>query len=296
MTARDPRPRVALVTCAELPEGDPDDLLLVDPLAAHGIGAVPAVWDDPQQDWGAYALVVVRSPWDYAARREEFIAWADTVPRLANPAATADGVPTVPTVWLEPGDPARLPSVEDPDGGTGSIVVKPTVGAGSKDTGRYDPARPREAALAVAHAERLLSAGRGVMVQPYLPAVDTAGESALVLLDGRFSHSVRKGPMLDGPDTGGVGLYREERIDPREPAAAELDLAATVLGAVPGPGRRAGTDLGAAPLYARVDLLPGVDGSPVLLELELTEPSLFLGHSAGAAERFADAISRVVPG
>jgi hypothetical protein len=41
-------------------------------------------------------------------------------------------------------------------------------------------------------------------------------------------------------------------------------------------------------LYARVDLLPGDE--PALLELELTEPSLFFAHAPGAAERFARAV------
>jgi hypothetical protein len=120
------------------------------------------------------------------------------------------------------------------------------------------------------------------MLQPYMAHVDDAGETALLYIGGRFSHAIRKGAMLDGPDLGVAGLYKEERIDPRTPSAAEHAVAEQVLAAVPG-----GTaDL----LYARVDLVPGPDGAPVLMELELTEPSLFLDYSDGAAERLADAI------
>jgi len=127
-----------------------------------------------------------------------------------------------------------------------------------------------------------------VVVQPCRAEVDTAGESALVFLGGAFSHGARKGALLDGPDPGVEGLYKEERIEPRDPSGEELGVAARVLAAVPG-----GAD---ALLYARVDLLPGPDGSPVLLELELTEPSLFLGHGAGAAERMAEAVAAAATG
>jgi hypothetical protein len=283
-------PRVALVTCAELPDLDPDDRLLIGPLAGHGVTAVPAVWDDPTVDWDGFDLVVLRSPWDYSTRREEFVAWAQTVGRLANPAKVvtdntdkrylaglaAAGVPVVTTRWVEPDAPWSPAEVET----EGEYVIKPAISAGSNETGRYDLADPRQRRLAGEHVGRLHAAGKVVMIQPYLSAVDHHGETALVFLGGRYSHTIRKGPMLDGPYQGMTGLYRPERIEPREPGEAERDTAARVLAAAPG-------DL----LYARVDLIPGPDGAPLLVELELTEPSLFLAHAPGAAQRFADAIA-----
>lgn len=280
-------PRVALVTCAELPDLDPDDRLLVEPLAARGIRAEAAVWNDPTVDWAAYDLVILRSVWDYPANRKEFVEWAASVPRLANPAVavawntdktylrdlTRAALPVVETMWLEPDSTVTLPT-------SGTHVVKPSVGAGSMDTERYDLAVPEERALAAGHATSLLAAGRTVMVQPYLTAVDTVGESALVYFDGVFSHAVRKGPMLDGTAEEVDGLYKSERIEAREPSAAELAVAARVLTEIP---------VGPLP-YARVDLIPAADGTPTLLELELTEPSLFLAYAEGAAERFADTI------
>src|SRR5689334_22154500 len=135
---------VALVTCAALPELDPDDQLLLAPLAADGVAVEPAVWDDPAVAWDRFDLAVLRSPWDYTGRRDEFVAWAASVPRLANPAAVVawntdkrylaelagTGVPTVPTEWLAPDDPVNLPTA-------GEWVIKPAVGAGSLDAGRY---------------------------------------------------------------------------------------------------------------------------------------------------------------
>jgi hypothetical protein len=163
------------------------------------------------------------------------------------------------------------------------VVVKPAVSGGGVDTGRYDLSDPVERRLAGVHAARLSDGGRLVMVQPYLSAVDEQGETALVWLCGRYSHAVRKGALLTGPDVGVEGLYRQEEITSREPTAEQLAAAERVLAA--GPFDPA--DL----LYARVDLIPHGAGPPLLLEIELTEPSLFLGTAPGAAERFADAIA-----
>jgi hypothetical protein len=289
-------PRVALVTCAALPRLEDDDRLVIDPLAGHGIDAEPVVWDDAGVDWTGYDLAVLRSPWDYAGRRDEFVAWAARLPRLANPAEVvawntektylrrlaADGVPVVPTEWVYPGAAWQPPA-------SGEFVVKPAVGSGSRDTGRYDGADPEHRDLAAGHVRRLQDAGRLVMVQPYLRAVDTAGETGLLFLGGTFSHAIRKGPMLTGPVPVGSagrppGLYLPERITTREPSVAERAAAEKVLAAVPGGADRL--------LYARVDLIPGPNGDPLLVELELTEPSLYLGWCDGAAERFAAAVAR----
>src|SRR3954451_11841758 len=83
----DHMPLVALVTCAEIPDLEDDDRLVIGPLAARGVDVEAAVWDDPAVDWSRYDLAVMRSPWDYAPRRDEFVAWAASVPALANDAA-----------------------------------------------------------------------------------------------------------------------------------------------------------------------------------------------------------------
>lgn len=281
--------RVALVTCRELPEGDEDADLLAAACAARDVRTTWEIWDDPAVDWAGYDLAVIRSTWDYARRRDEFLAWAETVSRLANPASAvrgntdktylrdlaAAGVPVVPTSWLVPGE-ADPDAFGFPDG---DVVIKPSVGCGSIDVGRY---RPDQLPAARDHLRRLVSGGRTAMVQPYLDAVDTAGETALFFVHGRYSHAVGKAAMLgagDQPQTD--GLYKEETVTAREPSAAERDLAAAALAALPG-------DL----LYARVDVLPGPGGDPVVLEVELTEPSFFLAYADAAAQRFADGIVR----
>jgi hypothetical protein len=165
---------------------------------------------------------------------------------------------------VTPGEAVQVPAYEH--------VVKPTVSAGAADTVRFAAGED-----STPHTAGLLAAGRSVMVQPYQAAIDVAGETSLFFFAGRYSHAVRKAPVLV-----------PELVDPdavavtaAEATPVQLDVAHAALAAVP---------LGEPLLYARVDLVPGPDGSPVLMELELTEPSLFLDRAAGAADRFAAAV------
>src|SRR5205823_6568423 len=79
--------RIALATCSALPQLDDDERLIIPALAARGVAAEPRVWDDPSVEWDAYPLVVVRSTWDYADRRREFLEWCARVPRVLNSVA-----------------------------------------------------------------------------------------------------------------------------------------------------------------------------------------------------------------
>ncbi len=282
--------RVALVTCATLPELDTDDQLLIEPLRARGMQPVAAVWDDPYVQWDEFDLTVIRNPWDYPARRDEFVAWTRRVPRLVNPAdvvewntdkrylgeLAARGVPVVPTTWLSPDEIVTLPAV-------GRHVLKPSIGAGSLDAAAFSLHDAHEAAMAVEHATRLLHGGSTVMVQPYLDLIEQRGETGLIFVGGELSHAIGKGAMLSGErGLEADGLYKEETITARDATPAELEVARLALNGVPGgPNRLA---------YARVDLIPGPDGSPLLIELELTEPSLFMKTAPQTAERFADVI------
>lgn len=130
--------------------------------------------------------------------------------------------------------------------------------------------------------DRLHSASQTMMVQPYLGAVEECGETALLFFGGTYSHAIRKGRMLDPHVPPATAPILREDIRPRRPSAAERAVAADVLDALPWP-----TD---ELLYARVDLIPGADGRPRLIELELTEPSAFLSYEAGAARRLAEAV------
>jgi len=283
---------IALVTCAQLAGGE-DAQELDAALSALGMQSTWQVWNDPAVDWPALGLAILRSTWDYPGDRRAFLAWAESVPRLANAVdvvawnsdkrylgdVAAAGIPVVPSEWSDPGEPVNLP--------TGEFVVKPSVGAGSRGVGRFGPDAH---AAARSHAAALHDAGRVVMVQPYLADVDTSGETALIYFDGAFSHAVRKAPMLPeatvhdvGPD-GTAGIVVPERITTHRADPDELRLGARVMALLRG---RFGADL----LYARVDVIPTPYG-PVVLELELIEPSLHFRYDQDAAARFAASVSR----
>lgn len=242
------------------------------------------MWDDPAVDWDAFGLVVLRSTWDYTTKLDAFLAWAERVgDRLVNPPDVvrwntdkryladldAAGLPVVPTRFVAPGEePGELPA---------HCVVKPAVSAGSRDTARHE-----DAAAAAAHVRRLTGAARVAMVQPYLVEVDSDGETALLYCEGAWSHAIRKGPLLLGGVATVEGLFAPENITRREPRPAEREIGDAVMAEVT---RR----FGAAPLYGRVDL---IGAEPVVLELELTEPSLFFAFDDAAPARFAAAITR----
>jgi hypothetical protein len=237
---------IALVTCAHFAEGE-DAQLRGPALGAVGMRSSWQVWSDPAVDWSAFDLAVLRSTWDYPNDRHKFLAWARSVPRLANAAdvvawnsdkrylrdIAAAGVPVVPTEWSDPGEPLDLPTDE--------FVVKPSVGAGSRGVGCFGP-------------------GAHVAARTHAAAL----------------HDV-------APDGSG-DLFGPEQVTSHRPDPDELRLGERVMAPL---RARFGGDL----LYARVDLVPA-PGGPVVLELELTEPSLFFHNDQDAAMRFAAAVSR----
>jgi len=282
---------VALVTCRSLPGLDPDDRLLLEPLASLGCRVAAAAWDDRQVDWERFDVSVIRSTWDYTGAGDAFVAWARSVPRLLNPPSVvawntdkrylvdlaAAGIPVVSTAWISDAASVELPTA-------GEHVLKPSVGAGSLDAARFDLGDPGARARATAHARRLLAAGQTVMVQPFAHAIEESGETGVILIDGKLSHAIRKSVRLGPGKLEQVeGLYLEETITAHTPSAAEVDLALAAVGPAP--------DGGEPLLYARVDMVPDADGQPMLMELELTEPSLFMVTAPATASLFAEAIA-----
>lgn len=282
---------VALVTCRSLPDLDPDDRLLLEPLAALGCRVTAASWDDRQVAWDRFDASVIRSTWDYTEARDAFVAWARSVPRLLNPAEVvawntdksylvdlaAAGLAVVPTTWISDPSSVELPAA-------GEHVLKPSVGAGSLDAARFALSEPESRAQAAAHAQRLLAAGQTVMVQPFAESIEESGETGVILIEGKLSHAIRKGAMLAPEASEQVDRpFLEETIEARAPSEAEIDLAYAAVAALP--------DGKESLLYARVDMVPDAEGRPMIMELELTEPSLFMGTAPATVQRFAEAIA-----
>lgn len=253
-------------------------------LAARGVDAADAPWDDETAGWADADLVAVRTTWDYTERRDDFLAWAarvDAATRLVNPLPVltwnshkrylvelADaGVPTVPTTLLDHGS-----AVPD-DLGRGPVVVKPAVSAGGRGTSLGHPDDLRDT------VGELLAVG-DVLVQPAVESIGRDGEASLIRLGDRWSHAVRKLPAA-----GGFLVHEKHggRLEDHTPTTREVEVAEAALARAPG-------DVAAA----RVDLVR-VDGEPVVMELELIEPELFLRRAADAPDRLADALLARLP-
>lgn len=296
--------QVALVT-----GGGPDFITEVDgPLTAalqrQGVAVHAPRWDDAAVDWSRFDLALVRTTWDYTARRDEFVAWAATAAaatRLWNPADVLRwnthksylleleerGAPVVPTAWLGQGDQVELAALLAARGWR-RAVLKPAVAAGSEglERVRLDPTAPSSPVRELdppagqRHLDRLLAAG-DVLVQPFLEDIERSGELSVVVVDGQVTHAVRKQPQ--------PGDYRVQEefggsMQPVTPDPAARELARWVVEAT-----------GAELLVARVDLVADEVGTWQLAELEATEPDLYLRVAPAAAEPLADAVLRRLP-
>ena len=285
-------PAIALVTARAARDLDEDLAPLFASLSGAGAAVRVVEWDDGEIDWSQFDLALLRSTWDYSMRLPEFLEWAELVSKstqLVNPTPVVRWntdkhylaelrqahVRTVPSTFVEPGDSASQAMNEFlVQHAASEFVVKPAISSGARDAQRYGR---RELDAAILHIRRLLDAERSVVVQPYLDRVDADGETALIYFGGRFSHAIRKGALLRRGEGPTRALFAAEHISARVPKLDELRTAERALGAIPF----------ATPLYARVDLIRDDDAAPCVLELELTEPSLFFAHAPGAVERFA---------
>lgn len=283
---------LAFATCEAWPDLTPSDRRAAEALQARGVRVTPAIWNDRSVEWGEFDRVIIRSPWDYFRHQADFAAWLDRLDEaeavVENPTAVLRwnldkvylrelerrGVTLVPTHWVDQGATAELGRVLR-ERRWEHAVVKPTVSAGAANTWVTSPLQ------AGADQARLapLLAQSGLMIQRFMPEIRTEGEWSLVFFRKRFSHAVVKRPA--------VGDFRVQvdhggTTEPATPSPELLTQARKVLDAVD-------HDL----LYARVDGLD-VGGELWLMELEVLEPDLFLGHATGAAERFADAVLAAV--
>jgi hypothetical protein len=281
---------VRIATCKQLPEADVDEPLLMDALVARGLRPRLVAWDDDTAAWDEPVPTVIRSTWNYIHDLAAFNAWAERASRAApvwNPVdvvhwnahksyldeLAARHCKVVPTAFYKRGTQIVDLDADLVAHGFGEIVIKPTVGAGSFATRRFAATAPARAEAAIFLGALL--AERDVMVQAYVPSVETHGERSLVWIDGEITHAMRKSPRFSGQEESVTGPHP---VSPAERRLAEQALA-------PWAERL---------LYGRVDMAPDQEGKPMIMELELIEPSLFLLQHPPALTRLVDAIlSRV---
>lgn len=280
---------LALVTAAHLDVPDADRPYIDQALAARSMPARWVVWDDPSVDWSSFGAVWIRSPWDYTTKYAAFLAWVHEVGarvELWNPAAVVawnshksylleladQGVAVVPTRLVPAGVPVDLAATMADQHWDGA-VVKPAVSVGAVGAQRIT----RDQAGAWDEQDRSGSPHPvDRLVQPLVEEV-ADGEVSMIAIDGRITHAVRKVPA---PGDFRVQIEHGGQELIHHPTPAERQLAQATLEAV-----------GPRLLYARIDCVTTPAG-PQLMELELIEPSLFLGLAPPSAlEALTDAVS-----
>ncbi len=290
------KPQLAIATCRDLPDWEVDDAPFHRALQQLDCDSQQVAWDDPTADWTAFDLCLIRTTWDYQERVAAFVRWAEqtaTHCQLLNPVEVIrwnayktylrdlaqTGVRVTPTRWLERGLSVDI-AKELQSSGWHRAFLKPVVGATARETLRFDNSSA-DLARAQAHLDRLLPA-EPMMLQPYLPSVESTGELSMICFDGRPSHAVRKVPV--------PGDYRVQddfgASDHAIPIDAELRAATESVLAALQQRFPAAWPL----LYTRIDWLRDTEGRLNLNELELIEPSLFFRHDPAAANRLATAL------
>ena len=177
----------------------------------------------------------------------------------------ARGVAIPPTTFTDEVSQALVDRIFA-DTGAEELIVKPAVSGGAWKTRRLRRGDAVDEA-----------AGIDMLVQPYVPTIETEGETSLLYFGGRFSHAVNKRPV-DGEfrvqeEFG--GMYT---LLPSPPAGA-VALAEEVLAAIDDPL-----------LYARIDMVPDADGRWLLMEAELIEPDFYLNVDPAQGAGFARAL------
>jgi hypothetical protein len=275
-----------IATCTTLPEPDVDERPLLQALIARGLYARMAAWDDPKERWDEPIPTIIRSTWNYIHDLAAFISWVEQVARTSPLWNPVDVVlwnahksyltelvdrrcPVVPTVFFAKGTPIDDLEVELIARGFDEIVVKPTVSAGSFKTQRFGHSHAARVQAQAFLVELLKE--RDAMVQAYVPSVEDYGERSLVWIDGEITHAIRKSPRFSGQDesvSGPLPIADDERRLAEEALAPWADRL----------------------LYGRVDMARDREGKPMIMELELIEPSLFLVQHPPALARLAQAI------
>ena len=264
---------------------------LVPAFAAHDIQLDQVRWRDAAEKAHKYDAMLPLFVWDYfegnekefiremaiASRETELFNRFDRLTWNADKSYLDEmeraGAPVIKTVTLERVTQAGIAKAFE-ELGCDKVVIKPQVGGGAWRQVLY--------AKGDEFPDRAELPPEGALVQPFLPSVQSEGEYSFIYFGGRFSHALIKRPK--------DGDYRIQSLyggteETYEPTARERGSARDVLDA-----------LDFTPLYARVDLLRGLDERLKLIELELIEPYLFLAHSEGegaenkGAQRLAEAL------
>ena len=285
---------IALVTAETAEHHDTDLVKIKRELDKQNVPWEVVHWHDKNVDWAQYAIAKVQSTWDYQDKIPDFRAWLSrcaTLTTLCNSLeiiqwnidkrylrdVQSAGIAVIPTSFVETEKDVSNCALLGDD-----VIVKPAISAGSNDTGRYRCKR----AEAEQQCRKILAGGRTVLVQPYLKEIDSLGETGLVYIAGKYSHAIYKQANFGDIVQSHNGLYVEGVVRAKTATDAELACGDKTMAFIT-------NKFQSAPLYARIDMVTAAAG-PVIMEVELLEPSLYLQFSEGSPKAMADACARAL--
>ncbi|MCF7506328.1 MULTISPECIES: RimK family alpha-L-glutamate ligase [Vibrio] len=296
--------KVALVSDSDSLAVDYDMPYILDAFKRTDVEVDVIFWDSPNHDWAMYDVVVLRSPWTYMEKIEPFIEFCQQVENcsvLLNPLSVIrwnsdksylkqlekQGVPIVPTeiIYSETEIQAAVANLQDNYWKVHEVVIKPTVGAYSFGVIRLSI---EDLDKITQHVRYLLGLGKGVIIQPYLHTIEEHGETNMIYFDHTYSHAIKKEPLL--AQRGETKTPDMEFRKLKEANSEEKALAKRILRLV-----QSNLGLSQPLLYARLDFIEGKNGRPLLLELEITEPSLSLPLTPECVDIFVQSIIDKAP-
>jgi len=282
--------RCAYLTMQDISGFVTDAELSLAPMADLGWEVEMVPWRS-DVDWNDYDLVYICTPWDYQNDVAGFLDVLATIEgssaRLVNSLDLVRwnlektylrelemrGAEIVPSLFFSSFDVRRVSACFDAYA-TGTIVVKPVVGANSDNIFVLTRPLPPDVTDELGRA----FVNRPFFVQPFIENVRSEGEYSLFFFGGEYSHAI-----LKRPKQGDFRTQEEHGADilSVEAPAALVETASRVLGVV-----------NPQPVYVRADFVRDAGERFLLMELELIEPALYFRTDPGSATRFARALTR----
>lgn len=283
--------KIAILTCEKLPDLNPEDRKIIPALAKHNIEATAAIWDDKTINWTDFDYLIFRNTWDYFEKETEFKIWLNQIAQLEiktlNPIKIItqnihkfylremeqQGITILPTVFIDKTEHLNLAELIPAH--WKKAVIKPAFSAGSYLTEVFEISEIQ----AISEKYKTIAAEKELLLQEFMPEIQTLGETSFIFFNKKFSHAVNKKPV--------EGDFRVQSLFGGkytlvQPSQEMIQRAEKVIDTFE-------EEL----LYARVDGIL-IDEELYLMEIECIEPDLYFNLSENSLERFVAAIIKLI--
>ncbi|SDG76604.1 hypothetical protein SAMN04488062_10272 [Flavobacterium omnivorum] len=283
--------KIALLTCEKLPDLNPEDQKIIPALAQHNIESSAVIWSDKTVNWTDFDYLIFRNTWDYFEKETEFKIWLDHIENLGiktlNPIEVIkqnihkfylremeqQGITILPTLFID--KTAHLDLAKRIPSHWKKAVIKPAFSAGSYLTEVFDVSNSTQ----IDQQYERIALEKELLVQEFMPQIQTLGETSFIFFNKKFSHAVNKKPVEGDFRVQSLfgGIYTLVH-----PSQDLIQKAQKVVNTFK-------EDL----LYARVDGIL-IDQELYLMEVECIEPDLYFDLSENSLERFVASIVKLI--